>query len=87
MNYRKYATMVKEWSLEVLASLSCVLNAVTGGSHRHTFSARTGYEVYQKENRKWIPVKVVIDSIFYVLARQDSHCWHEYVDEEETPFK
>lgn len=87
MNYRKYATMVKEWSLEVLASLSCVLNAVTGGSHRHTFSARTGYEVYQKENRKWIPVKVVIDGIFKVLTGEDSHCWREFVDEQETPFK
>ena len=54
----------------MLASLSVVLNTLTGGSYRNTFSARVGYE--SKRGKQWAKrVEVIINMIPFF---SDNHC-------------
>ena len=62
-----------QYLINVLASCSVVLNALTGGSYRNTFSARTGYASMAGKN--WaIVVEKVINSIPVFKA---NHCYLE----------
>lgn len=67
-----------KYLINVLASISVVLNTITGGSYRNTFSARVGYCV--RVGKSWaIPAEKFIDLIF-----GDGHCFGEYVNEKGT---
>jgi hypothetical protein len=66
---------LKNYLIRNLASLSVVLNTLTGGSYRNTFSARCGYACY-KLGRTWAKVAVaIIDGMFFF---DDDHCRNEY---------
>lgn len=65
----------------ILASLSVVLNAVTGGIYRNTFSARCGYAWYY-ERKQWAKIAViVIDTLFW---RDPMHCYNEWQNEKDS---
>lgn len=64
-----------------LAVLSILLNTLTGGSYRNTFSARSGY-CYYHEGKSWARVSVkVIDTMFFF---DNNHCYKEYLNEKNT---
>ena len=61
-----------------LAVLSILLNTLTGGSYRNTFSARSGRACYEYK-KTWGKISVkIIDTIFFF---DENHCYKEYVDE------
>ncbi|RCS70191.1 hypothetical protein [Vibrio casei] len=64
-----------KYLINVLASISVVLNTITGGSYRNTFSARVGYcsvngDPWAIRTEKWI------DRIL-----GDGHCFSEHMNE------
>lgn len=62
-----------------LSVLSILLNTLTGGSYRNTFSARCGYMAHV-HNKKWARVAVkVIDWMFTPFGL--NHCYNEYLNE------
>lgn len=62
-------------AINLLASFSVVLNALTGGSYRNTFSARVGYR--SSLNIKWAAnAEKAIDFVF-----GSGHCKKEYLNE------
>lgn len=70
------------YTLNILAALSVVLNALTGGSYRNTFSARCGY-AHHNQQKAWAKVAVkVIDFLFLPFGKK--HCYHEYMNEIDT---
>ena len=63
--------------INVSASLSVVFNALTGGSYRNTFSARTGYAA--SNGKKWSLVsEKMINSIPFFSG---NHCYLEAKNE------
>ena len=63
--------------INVSASLSVMFNALTGGSYRNTFSARTGYAAYNR--KKWaFVVEKWINKIPFFSA---NHCYLEAKNE------
>lgn len=64
-----------------LAVLSVMLNTLTGGSYRNTFSARVGYQ--SNVNKKtWAKIsEKVINTIFFF---DENHCVKEYLNERDT---
>lgn len=70
-----------KYIISILASLSVVLNTLTGGSYRNTFSARCGYAWYY-EQKSWARKAVaVIDTLFFL---DDLHCYHEWQNEKDS---
>lgn len=70
-----------KYLINVLASISVVLNTITGGSYRNTFSARVGYQSFVN-NKKWAKfAERVIDSLPFFDER---HCFDEYQNERDT---
>ena len=61
--------------LEILAALSRVLNALTGNSHRVSFSART-YVFSSAYKGFWSYIRGFLD---YLLG--EDHCVNEYLQE------
>lgn len=69
---------MKQYIINVCASLSVVLNTLLGGSYRNTFSARAGYQAYVND-KQWAKIAVkVIDAMFWFDA---NHCHSEYLNE------
>ena len=63
--------------INVCASASVVLNALTGGSYRNTFSARTGCAAYNR--KKWaLLAEEWINKIPFFSA---NHCYLEAKNE------
>lgn len=63
--------------ISVLASFSVVLNAITGGGYRNTFSARTGYAASMGAG--WaLKAEVAINSLPFF---SDNHCRNEAINE------
>lgn len=67
---------MKMYLSNVAAAFSVVLNTVLGGTHRHTFSARTGHASFMLDARWAILAERVID-----LAFGKGHCHQEYLNE------
>ena len=67
--------------INILASLSVVLNTLLGGSYRNTFSARTGYAdiVLKKTWAKYM--SAFINLLFFF---DYNHCEKEYLEEIDT---
>lgn len=70
-----------KYIINILASLSVILNTVTGGSYRNTFSARVGYQSNIK-NKFWAKTcETVINTILFF---DKNHCYKEYIIEKDT---
>lgn len=65
--------------INVLAGLSVLFNALTGGSYRNTFSARVGYYSAVPHSRWAVVAERIINFIF-----QSDHCYTEYMNEKEA---
>ncbi len=70
-----------KYVINVLASLSVMLNTVTGGSYRNTFSARVGYQSFV-HHKGW--AKKVEKFINWLPFFAKNHCFLEYQEERET---
>lgn len=70
-----------KYVINVLASLSVILNALTGGSYRNTFSARVGYQSFIN-NKPW--AKTAEKFINWLPFFGKHHCFLEYQEEKET---
>jgi len=69
---------MKSYILNVLAVFSVLLNTITGGSHRNTFSARVGYSS-NILGSKWAKImEKIINTLFWF---DSNHCYSEYVQE------
>lgn len=72
------ARLVLRYLINNLAVLSILLNTLTGGSYRNTFSARCGRAWYY-DAKPWARIAVrVIDGLFFW---DDMHCYHEWQNE------
>jgi hypothetical protein len=64
---------MSSYFINVLAACSVVLNTLTGGSYRNTFSARTGYSA--SIGKKWaMPIEKGINAIPFF---SNNHCYIE----------
>lgn len=69
---------ITEYFLNVFIALSQLLNAVLAGLPDESFSARS----YRKRKREfWDRFRAVIDGFFYVLRKQEQHCFDAYIAE------
>lgn len=76
MLLREYYRAVKAYFAEVGVALTCLLNALTGGSHKHTFSARCGAAAAQ--GVWWgVVLAPVIDRLLF----SRKHCWEQAIEE------
>lgn len=70
-----------QYLINNLAVLSVLINTLTGGSYRNTFSARCGHAWYY-DRKKWAKNAVnIIDAIFFW---DDMHCYQEWQNELNT---
>lgn len=70
-----------KYIINILASISVVLNTITRGSYRNTFSARCGYAWYY-ERKQWAKVATfLIDTLFWF---DPLHCYHEWQNEKDS---
>lgn len=70
-----------KYLINVLASLSVVLNTLTGGSYRNTFSARCGYLAYVKHTQTGVILVKTIDTLIWF---DTDHCYKEYLNEKDS---
>lgn len=70
-----------KYLINVLASISVVLNTITGGSYRNTFSARCGYLSYVKHTRMGVILVKTIDTLLWF---DKDHCYKEYLNEKDV---
>jgi hypothetical protein len=69
---------MKNRLLEIIGSLSHVLNAATGGSRFFSFSGRAHYCSKILKKRRWTYIVVLINGILFF---HPNHCEREYVHE------
>ncbi|QWX10249.1 tRNA pseudouridine synthase D [Vibrio phage vB_VpP_BT-1011] len=70
-----------QYVINNLAVLSVIINTLTGGSYRNTFSARCGY-AWHYERKRWDKHAVgIIDTLFFW---DDLHCYHEWQNEKDS---
>lgn len=65
------------WGRNVLTSLDCLGNALSGGNWDVTISARVGWLCYARETRLGKFLRVVIDFTFYPFDGPE-HCKNAY---------
>ena len=75
LNFRKDS--IKIYFINVLASCSVMFNAVTGGSYRNTFSARTGCAAHN--GKKWALIAEKWINSIPLLS--ENHCYLEAKNE------
>ena len=63
--------------INVLASFSVILNTLTGGSYRNTFSARTGAAA--RHEKKWAVIVEKIINLIPIFSK--NHCELEAINE------
>ena len=67
---------MKGYVINILAAFSVMLNVITGGSYRNTFSARVGYGAHVNGSKFYTKIARIIDAIL-----GDKHCYLEYINE------
>ena len=72
--------MIDPYPVRVLEAVDQLGNALSGGSPRHTVSARTGN--WASEGKFWWRMlELVIDCAMYPWQLHWHHCYYSYVDE------
>jgi len=68
--------MINNYIIKNLAVLSILLNTVSGGNYRQTFSSKIGYECLKsKPKKKYLFFEKIINKIFWF---DEDHCKHSY---------